>query len=338
MTRRATHLVMPASVGSWFAHFLAPPAQQRVAVLGEAPAIDVGEVLDTLEAAGADRVILHSGHDTLLRDRALAGALASHGYRSVAQSARATAIGLDKRLMKEFFDQHGFAGLPWTTGERLPTVAGDPLVVVKARHGTQSRGTMLARLSGHTPGPDEIAELYADGTEYSMVVFRDGDRTVTLPPIWKGRTSTELVPPWRRLRVCPHAPIDAGLEDELRASARAIAAAADAVGLIEIEYLVTDDDRVNVLEINPRISGTMRLAAMATGVPIFSLYDNDMTGDLLAVAHGAEIPYRGAPVCDPAGGVFATSRLTVVADDPARALDKLRRHGGVAAEPAAAAA
>ncbi|GAA3732057.1 hypothetical protein GCM10022225_12470 [Plantactinospora mayteni] len=338
-TEPAAHLVMPASVGIWFPHFLGSNGTDRTLVLGEAPAVDVGVVRDALSRIGSRRVVLHSGHDTLYRDRTLAQALAGSGFRPIAQSGRATRIGLDKRLMKEFFDARGCPGLPWTTGDRLPGVAGDPLVVIKDRHGTQSRGTVLARLSDRAPAPDEIAELYADGVEYSMVVFRDGERVVTLPPIWKGPTSTELVPPWRRLRLCPYEPIDPALERRLRDDARALAVSADAVGLIEIEYLVTADGVARVLEINPRVSGTMRLAAMATGLPIFALYDDHtVSGDVAATGHAAELPYRGAPVCDPAGGVFATSRLTVVADDPGRALDKLRRCAGAPAVAAAAAA
>src|SRR6185369_16359938 len=98
---------------------------------------------------------------------------------------------------------------------------------------------------------------------------------------WKGATSRALVPPWRRLRLCPYPPLPAGLEALLRADARALADAIDTAGFVEIEYLVTADGRRVVLEINPRVSGTMRIASLATGIPIFSLpVLRDVAGDL----------------------------------------------------------
>ena len=126
------------------------------------------------------------------------------------------------------------------------------------------------------------------------------------------------MPPWRRLRLCPCPGLTADVARALRRTTLRIADAAGCTGFVEVEYLATDSGELLVLEINPRVSGTMRISAMAAGVPLFGLHRlTALRGDLPAIRHAAEVPYDGEPYCDPAAGVVATSRLTVAADDAA---------------------
>lgn len=191
-------------------------------------------------------------------------------------------------------------------------------LVVKRRFGTQSQGTWLADAGTDSIAPDEFAEAYLDGCEYSVVVYREGDSVATFPPVWKGSVSPDLTPPWKRLRLCP-APAESEAPDaELRAVAGHVARAANAQGHIEVELLATTAGEVVVLEINPRVSGTMRISAMATGLPIFSLHKLPGTrGELQAVRQAGEVPYHGPAVVDPGRQLFATSRVTVAGADRA---------------------
>jgi transketolase len=87
-------------------------------------------------------------------------------------------------------------------------------------------------------------------------------------------------------------------------------------GWLEVEFVVDCAGRPWVLEINPRICGTMRLAAMCAQVAVFDIPAVEtLDGPLPAVAVGAEVPWAGEPIADPRRHRFATSRLTICAAD-----------------------
>ena len=307
------HVVAPESLRSWFPYFVDLGPGDRVVHVGERPDTDLEPLEAILAAAPGTTAVIHSSHETLERDCDIADLLREAGHAVLSQSRACAALGADKVAMKEFFDRHGFASPPWThPGDGGLGLLGDPLVVVKGRHATQSHGTRLARRAQCRLTEDELCEVYVDGTEYSVVVYRDEHGVAVFPPVWKGDTSQRLTPPWRRLRLCPHHALAADAEGRLRSVSLAVAEAADAAGHIEIEYLVTPDGGVLVLEINPRIAGTMRLVAMATAVPFFSLHARpDLRGDLPAALCAGELPYSGPAFNDPSASAFATSRLTV---------------------------
>lgn len=320
------YLVAPESLASWFSSFVDHAADDVILFTGEGEGTAPDAVLQLLDDGVGRTTLLLSSHETLARDHALAARLRGRGYDALGPSRTSVRLGTDKCAMKKFFDRHGFRTPPWAPAGRERGLA-DPnaLVVVKRRSGTQSAGTRLARLGDCALGADELCELYADGVEYSLIVYRDERRELVFPPIWKGCTSIALVPPWRRLRVCPDPALPAECERALRASSRAIAAAADVCGFVEIEYLVTPSGELHVLEINPRIAGTMRLAAMATGVKIFSLHKLDLCGDLRASCYAAEVPYAGPAFRDERERVFATSRVTASGETIAVVRRKIER-------------
>jgi hypothetical protein len=320
------YLVAPESLAAWFPSFVDDVPGDLILFTGEDGAAPAERILRLLGEGPARTTVLLPSHETLERDSALARRLRGHGHDVLGPSRRSVRLGTDKVLMKQFFDRRGFASPPWAAaGHERRLASPDALVVVKQRRGTQSVGTRLARLGDCTLRADELCELYLDGVEYSVVVYRDDRREVVFPPIWKGRTSTALVPPWRRLRLCPDPLLSPAREGALRTGARTIAAAAGVCGLVEVEYLVTPEGELQVLEINPRVAGTVRLAAMATGVAIFSLHRLDLAGDLDASSYAAEVPYTGAPFADEREQVFATSRLTVAGETLAAACRKLDR-------------
>jgi hypothetical protein len=326
------YVVAPASLTSWFAAFVPPGPADEVVHAGEGPDLELPPLLDRLGRPGRRTAVLLSSHDTLLRDVAAAGELRRRGHTVVAQSGRCAVLGTDKFAMKAFFDEHGFTTPPWARGGagNPPGRSGRPLVV-KRRAGTQSVGTRLEAGPDYRTTAGELAELYVDGVEYSVVAYRDDHGCAVFPPVWKGRTSPALVPPWRRLRLCPFPGLAEGTGRALRRTTRRIADAAGCTGFVEVEYLVADCGALHVLEINPRVSGTMRISAMATGVPIFGMHRlTALRGDVPAVRHAAEVPYDGEPVCDPAAGVVGTSRLTVAADDAAALTARLARLAGAA--------
>jgi carbamoylphosphate synthase large subunit len=322
------YLISPPSAGEWFRYFAVLTAEDRVQEIGEGPDIDEPAVRRELTAGLATRmrhVVMLSSHDTLLRDVLLAERLRADGIAVMGQSQACARVGYDKFAMKRFFDAHDLGTARWGDASEMSSITpGGTPVVVKNRHGTQSAGTRLSTAAHCALRGDEFAEVFVDGVEYSVVVFRDGLGLATFPPVWKGRTSPDLVPPWRRLRLCPDPGIDATLDRRLRAVAAKVVVLADGVGHSEVELVVDDVGDIHLLEINPRVSGTMRISAMATCIPIFSMHRlPEARGTLAAVRSAAEAPYSGPVICDPDRDMFATSRLTVAAGTHALAIAKL---------------
>ncbi|MEW1860526.1 orotidine-5'-phosphate decarboxylase [Streptomyces sp. NPDC088194] len=310
------HVVAPGSLLAWLPYFVADPGGlDQVVHAGTGPDLASEEARDALRGTDADLVVFHSSHETLLRDSALADELRAQGRTVLAQSARAARLGVDKFAMRGLLDEEGLSTLPWWPGDRPPPApAGDTPVVVKSRFGTQSEGIRLDLAGAAAAGPDEFCESYADGTEYSVLVYRDAAGAAVLPPVWKGATSRHLVPPWRRLRLCPDPFGGSALDRVLREYGLRTAVAAGSIGWAEAELLVTAEGTVHVLEINPRVSGTLRIAALAAGLPVFDMHRRPgARGDLPAHGVAAELPYSGPSFADPERGVFATSRLTAVA-------------------------
>ncbi|WP_433380403.1 hypothetical protein [Streptosporangium sp. CA-115845] len=326
------HAVAPASLESWFGHFVDLASEDRAVFTGEDAGVDVAPLLEAIGRAPRATVIFHSSHATLGRDQLLAFRLRELGHRAECQSRLCASLGSDKILMKEFFDRYRLVSPPWArAGEPLPEAGPDTPVVIKDRHGTQSAGTRLARAGECRLAPNELGELYVDGVEYSVLIYRDEHGTATFPPVWKGPTTQDLVPPWQRLRLCPDPALGGTWDRKLRAVGKRLADLTEAHGYLEAEFLLTPAGEVHLLEINPRVSGTMRLAAMATRLPIFSLHARpELRDHLCAARFSGEVPYSGAPIADADGEVFATSRLTVAGESPGEVRAKLRELG---AEP-----
>jgi hypothetical protein len=87
------------------------------------------------------------------------------------------------------------------------------------------------------------------------------------------------------------------------------------LGFMEVEFIVPETGEPAVIDINPRICGTMRLVAMATGERIFDWADfpGDEDRVLQVRRYAAEIPFDGAPFMS--DDVIATSRLTCSGDN-----------------------
>jgi carbamoylphosphate synthase large subunit len=317
---RLLHLVSPDSLRSWFAHFVTLGAGDQVRWLGEDPAL-TPDVTGQLLAAtkGADLIVIHSSHHTLIRDVTLAGTLGAGGSRVMHQSPKAALLGTDKIAMKRIFDESGIPTPPWRHRYRGPTVAEfrrahDGPFVVKLRNGTEGRELRLRP----SPDPDlsnfEFEEPFVDGVEYSVVIFRAPGRNITFPTIWKGATRRDLLPPYRRLRLCPAPDLSPERDAALRALSLRAAEVMDSDGFTEVELVVSADEEVYVIEVNPRIAGTMRMAALATDTLIFDLPGmHDVVGDLASGSCSVEMPWLGEPWNDPQQRVYCTSRLTAAA-------------------------
>lgn len=316
------HVLAPPSLTTWFEHFTSAEASH--VHLAAEDDCDAEALAERLRLTGGSRFVLHSSHESLSRDARVASLLNDAGLSVVAQPEEAALFALDKGKMKEFFTRIGVR-IPPSPAE---APAGTRDWVVKLRLGTMGRGMRF--VSGPAPdcGADEYVEAFVSGLEFSVIAYVDEDRFVALPVVEKGWATPELRPPYRRARVCPPAPEHEAVVAEMIATTRHIARQGHMRGWLEVEFIVDCAGRHWALEINPRICGTMRLAAMCAQVAVFDIPAvKTLDGVLPAVAFGAEVPWEGEPIADPKRHRFATSRLTICAADTAELREELTALG-----------
>ena len=80
----------------------------------------------------------------------------------------------------------------------------------------------------------------------------------------------------------PPCTLPEGIVEEIRHQTRALARALGVVGLMNVQFAVTRDGVIHVLEVNPRASRTVPFVAKAIGVPIARIAARLMAGEALA--------------------------------------------------------
>jgi hypothetical protein len=299
-------LLAPPSLSVWF-EALGGDRLSMIPIGENGPlSADMLESISRKGNGGTVRV--HSGHGSLMRDSLLAEELRMRGAKVYAQSPTAVMAGLDKAFARRLMQDAAVPLTAWGV-DRLPNRSD---ILVKARDSTQSRSIRWASGAGAI-GPDKYWEQWIDGFEFSVTGYRENGALTLLPIVAKGRTRRDLLPPWRRLRwVRPGEPLP--FADTMYDTSCTIAEALDIWGFFEVEFVTGHE--VRVIEVNPRISGTLRLAAMAADTKIFS------PGALAAsprimqpVFSGLELPFDGNPILEPR--LIATSRLSCVGDSMA---------------------
>jgi carbamoyl-phosphate synthase large subunit len=75
--------------------------------------------------------------------------------------------------------------------------------------------------------------------------------------------------------------LSAAMQDELRRQTAAMARALNVIGLMNVQFAI-QDERVFVLEVNPRASRTVPYVSKATGIPLAKVAARCMTGKSLA--------------------------------------------------------
>ena len=321
---RVIYLVAPNSLQSWF-HFFANK-DSKVLFIGEEQKIEIDVFLETLrnhDINKNDQIILYSSHVTLMRDHLIARLLEINGYRVFRQSIECSMLGIDKIEMKKFLNKYKIPTLDWSYQTKFSkgNIRNVGPYVLKERYSTEGKGNTLLNSYPLNLEQNYYIEQYEEGDEYSVIVYNSEVGWVTFPPIWKGKTQLDLTPPFKRLRMCPYM-LETFTDHKLQELSIDIARKANCNGFMEVEFIVNDKNEIKVLEINPRISGTMRLSAMATQTDIFSLA-SDVYGHLKAKNSVIEVPYRGDPLIDMNEQVYSTSRLTVSGDSFDNIMEKI---------------
>jgi carbamoyl-phosphate synthase large subunit len=193
-----------------------------------------------------------------------------------------------------------------------------------------------------SPGqPLLIDEFLQDAVEFDVDAIADGERVViggVMQHIEEAGIhsgdSTCVLPPHH---------LDPGIEERLRATTRQLALALEVRGLVNVQYAV-QDEKVYVLEVNPRASRTIPFVSKAIGVPLARLGAQVMVGKTLvelgltsdprpvAVAVKAPVfPFGRFPGADPMLGpeMLSTGEVIGLASDPPTAYLKALAGAGI---------
>ncbi len=298
-------------------------------------------------------VVFLSRHETLRRDRGLAEAVAGLGVPVVAQPKEIVKLGLDKtKMARRAARVPGLRAVPDFALERAvgELAAGRcGAIVAKRNDGTDGDDSEVfsdpARLrvrGARLLDEGYLFQPFLSGTELSLNMMWHNGRCNVYPVVAKGPTDRRGIHPSRRTRRCPATPWAPA--DEARNLIRACVdylAPLRPSGPVEVELIQQTgspapergarrrDGDVFLLEVNPRMSATLRLSAVAAASNPFT--------DLLAAVAGVQplgrrvgaarhalewplsrelSPERRAALCQ-AGDVWISTRVTLAAQDRA---------------------
>jgi predicted ATP-grasp superfamily ATP-dependent carboligase len=320
------YCIAPESLAIWFSAFAELRANDRKFHIGEMSSeSDVLKRGIGFRGSNVQKVVILSSHGSLLRDLDLAERLRNRGIEVGSQTPEGTTVGLDKVKFKEVLDAIGVATPPW--GHLSSLSSADPGILLKRRNGTQSRG--IRWFDGVKPKYEHewYWEEFVSGCEYSVVAYAGTSSVTFLPLVSKGQTQFDLMPPWRRLRICPDPELSNELEDILIGESRRVLEFLDIWGFVEFEFVVDSNGRAFLLEVNPRVCGTLRIAAMASNVKVFSFFNADefrLPYRWGARRQALEVPYDGVPFVSEDLRVMASSRMTIAADSSAELIQLAR--------------
>ena len=132
-------------------------------------------------------------------------------------------------------------------------------------------------LSGDIFGP-VLIDKYLRGIEIEVDAICDG-QDILIPGIMEHVERTGIHS-GDSIAVYPAINVDDSLIEKIVAQTRDIALALDALGLVNVQYIVRDDD-LYVIEVNPRASRTVPYISKVTGVPMVDLATRAMLGERL---------------------------------------------------------
>jgi carbamoylphosphate synthase large subunit len=101
-------------------------------------------------------------------------------------------------------------------------------------------------------------EPFIQGIEMSAQVIKFREKLIVCPPVYKGSTSMEMIHPLKKLRIFPN-PWNTDINPEVFNLASEIAKKLNIEGVIDIDLIVSNFNKIYVSEINSRLSGVSRM-------------------------------------------------------------------------------
>jgi carbamoyl-phosphate synthase large subunit len=248
------------------------------------------DVLGVIEVEQPEGVIVQFGGQTPLK---LAAGLQAAGVPILGTSVDAIDLAEDRGRFGALLDRLGYEAPPYATAlgvqEALAATerVGFPLLVRpsyvlggRAMEIVYSRDDLREYLERTGNGRER--EIFLDrflenAIEVDVDALCDGER------VWIGGIMQHVeeagIHSGDSACVLPPHSLGPEMLDEIREQTRGIALGLDTVGLINIQYAVTLDGRLYVIEANPRASRTVPFVSKAIGVPLAKMACRLMLGE-----------------------------------------------------------
>ncbi len=285
--------------------------------------LTLDDVLGVLAVERPDGVIVQFGGQTPLR---LAAGLRDAGVPLLGTSVDAIDAAEDRGRFGALLDRLGYQAPPYATAHSVPGAleiaaeVGFPLLVrpsyvlggraMEIVYSTEDLADYLVRTTPHADpsrppktAPEERQIFLDRFLEHAIEV--DVDALCDGRDVWIGGIMQHVeeagIHSGDSACVLPPHSLDAAILDRIAEQTRGIALALGVVGLLNIQFAVTDS--VYVIEANPRASRTVPFVSKAIGVPLAKMACRLMLGETLA---GLDLP------ADPMGGGHVSVKEAVL--------------------------
>lgn len=274
---------------------------------------------------GLQSIIIISSHDSFLDDVDLKGQFERRGIKVKSQSSFACSLAVDKIRVKRILDENNITTTGWFT-DVYPEMVD---FVVKKNDSSMGMGTRYYYKNENIKLDNEYIEPFVEGDEFSVNVFTDSSgNSLVFPSVYKGKTGRDMIHPSSRIRLCSRFKANSNIISQMSAIAVKVGELIENTGFMEVEFIVDTSGRVSILEVNPRVSGTLRMASMACDSMCFDLlFDESELGcnkQLECTCDVLEIPYVGRPLVDEEKKIICTTRATFCFNDSNDMIDKIQ--------------
>ncbi len=255
------------------------------------------DVLGVVEVEQPEGVIVQFGGQTPLK---LAAGLQEAGVPILGTSVDAIDLAEDRGRFGALLERLGYEAPPYATAHGVQEAldasegVGFPLLVrpsyvlggraMEIVYSPEDLADYLRR-TAHASGAGDARQIFLDrflenAIEVDVDALCDGES------VWIGGIMQHVeeagIHSGDSACVLPPHSLGPEMLDEIRAHTRGIARGLNTVGLINIQYAVTLDGRLFVIEANPRASRTVPFVSKAIGVPLAKMACRLMLGERLA--------------------------------------------------------
>ncbi|MEF3192460.1 MAG: carbamoyl-phosphate synthase large subunit [Campylobacterales bacterium] len=254
--------------------------------------IDFEHVRSVIEREQPDGIIVHFGGQTPLK---LAKQIAAIGGKIIGTSAKTIDIAEDRKLFSEFVEKHGFLqpkNATATTTEGALAAAREIGYPVLVRPSFVLGGRAMRIIYSDEELRTYMAEAISVSHESPVLIDKFLDRAVELDvdaitdgrEVYIGGIMQHIeeagIHSGDSACILPPRSISAELLAQIEQQTATIALGLGVQGLLNIQYAI-HDEKVYLIEVNPRASRTVPFVSKATGIPMAKVATRVMwKGDL----------------------------------------------------------